>query len=401
MLTSITSWSQSSNDTGISSQLNASPNDVNQLLAFLQQEKYSLIPRTPLTPYLNQYEDHLKELKNKYGIDFGMNYIPLVEYSGAGNPHDNASGGNFELFGRFMPKNLQASKTTFGIKVDDTHSYTEITPGFFSSQINSIIRTTSGYIPYNLAITELWVEQSLIRNVLSYRLGKINISNVMNTYAFSSRRFYFLGNVFSSHPATAVPTDALGAVVGVSLSQHFYTSIGFIDAEGRVNDSGFSTVFKGHYFTSVEVGYRDIIVNPQSDNYHVFLWHVDSRPELGRPSGDGVSILLQKNFKSRFIPFIELNWNKHEPAIFSKLFISGFGLEHPFHEEFGLLGLASGVAELAERKGVNQWIVEAFYRMQLTSYSQLTPDVELIQPLSSNNTRRTLAVFNLRYRVAI
>lgn len=401
MLTSIASWSQSSNDTGISSQLNASPNDVNQLLSFLQQEKYSLIRHTPLTPYLDQYEARIKELKNKYGIDFGMNYIPLVEYSGAGNPHDNASGENFEFFGRFMPKSLQSSKTTFAIKVDETQSYTEITPGAFSRQINTIIRTTSGYIPYNLAVTELWVEQSVIRNLVTYRLGKINISNVMNTYAFSSRRFYFLSNVFSSHPSTAVPTDSLGAVVGISLTQHLYTAVGLLDAEGRLNTSGFSTVFKGHYFTSVEVGYRDIIVNPQSDNYHVFLWHVDARPELARPSGEGLSIVLQKNFKSQFIPFIKLDWNKNNAALFNKLFISGFGLEHPFHEQFGLLGLATGFAELSERKGVNQWIVEAFYRMQLTRYSQLTPDMELIHPLPLNNTHGVVAVFNLRYRIAV
>lgn len=389
------------NDTSIAKELSASPNDINQLLSLLKQEKYSLIKRTVATPFFDQFQADVKKLKDKYGIDFGINYIPLLEYSEAGRPKDNASGANFEFFGRYMPQSWQRTKTIFAIKLDDNHEYSSIAPGNFSGQLNSTIKTTSGYVPYNLAVTELWIQQSIIPDVVAYRLGKIDLTSMMNSYAFDSRRFFFLSDVFSRHPATAVPAKSLGAVVGFALSKHLYSAVGIVNAEGTEITSGFSTVFKGHYFTSVELGYRDVITNPQSDNYHVFLWHVDSRPEQAKPGGQGISVVLQKNIQNRLIPFIKLDWSTGEAAAFNKLFITGVGLEHPFHGYFGLLGVAGGYAELAEQKGTNQWIVETFYRLQLTPHSQLTPDVELIKPVSAKGFHRIATVFNLRYNVSI
>lgn len=136
------------------------------------QEKYSLIKRTIATPFFDQFQADVKKLNDKYGIDFGMNYIPLLEYSEAGRPNDNASGANFEFFGRYMPQSWQRTKTIFAIKLDDNHEYSSIAPGNFSGQLNSTIKTTSDYVPYNLAVTELWIQQSIILDVVAYRLGK-------------------------------------------------------------------------------------------------------------------------------------------------------------------------------------------------------------------------------------
>lgn len=133
----------------------------------------------------------------------------------------------------------------------------------------------------------------------------------------------------------------------------------------------------------------------------MFLWHVDNRPELNKPGGQGISVVLQKNIHNRLIPFIKLDWSQGQAATFKKLFISGFGFEHPFSGEFGLVGFAAGYAELSAQNKANQWIAEAFYRVQLTPHSQLTPDVELIKPLASNGYHRIETVFNLRYRIAI
>lgn len=384
----------------ISNELNASPNDINQLLSTLEQENKSLIPNTPLTPYLQKFKTKKNKLHEDYGLNFGMSYTPLIEYSKLGQPHENASGGNYEFFGRYKPKSLQHSKTTFGIKLEDNHAYSTIPPGEFSGQINSAIKTVSGYIPFNLAVTELWLQQSLIPNKIAYRLGKIDLTSIMNSYAFDSRQFYYLSNVFTSHPATAVPSKALGGVLGVSLGPHLYSSIGAVDANGEETTSGFSTLHKGKFYTAVEMGYRDIITNPQSDNYHVFLWHVAAQPEKELLSDQGLSIVLQKNINSKFIPFIKGDWNRGHVTTFNKLIISGFGLQHPFLGSMGLWGLGAGWAELSEQQGVNQLIVETYYRLQLTPNSQLTPNLELIKALPVNQGQHLVTVFNLRYRFA-
>lgn len=384
----------------ISNELSSSPDDVTQLLSTLEKENNSLISKTPLSSLIKKIEKEKKRQKEKYGVNWGMNYIPLLEYSSSGYPHVNASGSAYQFFGSYKPKPFQQLKTTIGLKVEGNHRYSDISPGHFAEEINSAILTTSGYKPYPLAVTELWIQQSLIPNVLAYRLGKIDLTSIMNSYAFDSRQFYFLSNVFTKHPATAVPSKSPGAVLGIALGAHLYTALGAVGLDGEDTTSGFSSFDRGKFFTAIEIGYRDIIKNPQSDNYHVFFWHVPDQPEKQQLSDQGISVVLQKNLFNKFIPFVKLDWSKGRVATFNKLFITGFGLQHPFYGSIGLWGVGMGYAQLAE-DATNQAILESFYRVQLTPNSQLTPNIQFIKTLPINGHQPIATVWNLRYRIAV
>lgn len=383
----------------IANELSTSPDDVTQLLSTLKQDNKSLIEKTPVDQFLKQI-DKIKKLHKRYGLDWGMSYIPLLEHSSFSHNKENASGGAYQFFSNYRPQRFQASKTLFGLKIETNQRFTEISPGNFADELNSAILTVSGYRPYPPAITELWIQQSILPNIMAYRLGKIDLTSIMNSYAFDSRQFYFLSNVFSRHPATAVPTKALGAVLGIALGSHFYTALGTVDANGEDNAADFAVFRKGKLFTALELGYRDIITNPQSDNYHLFLWHVDAQPEKQQLSDQGLSVVLQKNLFNQFIPFVKLDWSKGRVATFNKLFITGFGLQHPFFGSIGLWGLGLGYAELAENQD-HQGILETFYRIQLTPHSQLTPNIQWIKTLPFNETTPIATVFNLRYRIAV
>lgn len=386
-------------DNPIANELSASPDDVIQLLSTLEQENNSIINKAPLTAVFKEIEK-IKQQQKKHGLNWGTNYIPLVEHSSSGYPRENASGGAYQFFGTYKPKKFQRNKTTLGLKLEKNDSYTDISPGNFAQEINSAILTVSGYKPYPLAVTELWFQQSIIPNTMAYRLGKIDLTSIMNSYAFDSRQFYFLSNVFTRHPATAVPSKSLGGVIGLALGTHLYTALGAVNANGEDTTADFAALHKGKFFTALEIGYRDIITNPQSDNYHLFLWHVPAQPEKQLLSDRGLSVVLQKNLFNKFIPFVKLDWSRGRVATFNKLFITGFGLQHPFYGSIGLWGLGLGYAELAENDE-QQAILETFYRVQLTPNSQLTPNVQLIKTLPVNGHQPIATVWNLRYRVAV
>lgn len=383
----------------ITNQLSASPDDVTQLLSTLEKEDRSLIVKTPFSSFLKKLE-HEKKAQEQYGVNWGMSYIPLMEHSASGHPKENASGAAYQFFGSYKPKLMQQFKTTLGLKLEDNHRYSDIAPGDFAQEIHSAILTVSSYRPYPVAVTELWLQQSPIPGVLAYRLGKIDVTTIMNSYAFDSRQFYFLNDAFSNHPATAVPTKALGGVLGIALGKHLYTAVGVVDANGQDTTSGFSLVHTGKLFTALEVGYREVITNPQSDNYHFFLWHVPAQPDTQQLSDQGLSLVLQKNLFNKFIPFIKLDWSKGRVATFNKLFITGFGLQHPFNGSTGLWGLGAGYVHVAQR-AVHQAILETFYRVQLTPNSQLTPNIQFIKTLPVHEHQPTATVYNLRYRIAI
>ena len=94
-----------------------------------------------------------------------------------------------------------------------------------------------------------------------------------------------------------------------------------------------------------------------------------------------------------------MDWSRGTVATFNKLFITGFGLQHPFYGSIGLWGFGIGYAELADN--THQGIVETYYRLQLTPNSQLTPNIQLIKTLPVNSQQPIVKVFNLRYRLAI
>jgi hypothetical protein len=389
-----------------------SPNDVNQMLSSLERENESLIPSTLLTPFFKQLEHDIEMNTKKTGLNFGVEYIPLTQHSHFGMPHENAGGAELEVFGRYHPMGHDVMDTTIGFKLEQENRIAKIPPGEFYQQLNSIIATTSGFEKLKAALTELWYEQVIIKDRLIMRAGKINITSVMNNYGFESRKFYFLSDVFTSYPATDEPRRSLGAIVAVKLMPHIYVSGAVGDANGEKETSGFNTIGKGQLFSAIELGYRHIISSPSSDNYHIFIWHTAARPQRGLPSESGYSLVLQKNFAFRFIPFTKFDRNQGKSQAFKQVWIGGFVYHYPFGEKVGLLGVGVGQAKLnkfeleAEPEelfqGGHQTIVEVFYRIQFSPYTQITPDVQLIKTITTEHRPSKWApVISLRVRTAV
>lgn len=386
-----------------------SPNDVNQMLSSLERENVSLIPKTLLTPFFKQFEHDIEINAKKTGLNFGIEYIPLAQHTNFGMPYENGGGGEVEVFGRYHPHGHEDMSSIVGFRVEQENRMATIPPGELYEQINSVILTASGLERLKASLTELWFEQVLIDDVLVARLGKVNITAVMNNYGFESRKFYFLSDVFTSYPVTDEPRRALGAIIGMKLARHLYVSGVFADANGEKTTSGFNTIGKGQMFTAIEFGYRDIISSPISDNYHIFIWHTAARPQRMLQSESGYSIVLQKNFADRFIPFTKFDNNTGKTQLMKQAWIGGFVYHYPFGEQVGLLGVGVGRAKLNKYEfgeeiysGGHQTIIEVFYRIQFSPYTQITPDVQLIKTLPTEHRPSKWApVLSLRMRTAI
>lgn len=386
------------NQSSAESALNSSPNDVSQLLSSLKEEKNSLITQTELTPLFNRLERTSKQFDQRTGINLGLDYIPLYEHAYQSIGRENASGGELQLFGKWSLFKERTNSPIMGFKIEEKHRYTQTYPGQLAEQFGSIIKTVSGYEHLDTAITELWFQSSVIQNKMAFRIGKIDLTSIMNSYAFDSRRFYFLSDVFSSAPAIDKPQKGLGAILGIKVMKHIYFTSGINDLNGTENSSGFNTLHRSEFIKAIEFGYRKYVISPQSDNYHVFLWHSDAQKIKGIPSDHGFSLVLQKNISNRFIPFIKMNFNSGRVEEIKQLYTSGFGYHYPFNEQYGLLGFAAGYAVLSDAQLSHQIILESFYRIQLTPHSQITPDIQMIYtPIPS----RWVPVMNLRFRTAV
>ncbi len=380
--------------------LATSSKDVNQLVSLSEQQRNSLIQNTPFDPFFTKIHQTINKLDETTGVKVGFDYVPLYQHARHSPVKENASGGEAQLFGRWKICKEAKQSPTIGFKVEQRHRFTELYPSQLASQFNSEIKTVSGYEQLEVSITELWLQSVLIDKFMALRAGKLDMTSIMNTYAFDSRQFHFLSDVFSSEPAVNRPSKGLGAMLALKLDSHVYMGAGIIDLNGELSTSGFNTLHLDQFTKAFEIGYREKILDPNSDNYHFFLWHSDAQDQFGRPSDHGWSIVLQKNFNEKFIPFFKTNLNTGRVKNIKELYLLGFGYQYPFGQKYSLFGLAAGKAvlsDLSEKDKGHQAIVESFYRIQLLPFTQLTSDVQLLR----NPTNDWTSVFNLRLRFAI
>ena len=81
-----------------------------------------------------------------------------------------------------------------------------------------------------------------------------------------------------------------------------------------------------------------------------------------------------------------------------RIFTAGFGLEDPFGNAGDMFGLGVGWADPDARSLRDEYVVEAFYRVQVTPTLQFTPDFQVVfQPSAS--TDDAVGVFSLRFRI--
>jgi porin len=380
--------------------LNISPNDINQLLQDLEEKRVALIEKTAFSPYFDYWNSVSQLVEEKTGVSIGFAYTALYQQAQYAFPKKHASGGDFDFFGRWMYLDRDVQQSLVGFRVEQRHNFAQIAPGDLHLFIGSVANTTQAFNTYDGALVELWWEQLLPKNRAGFRIGKIDITSVMNNYAFESQNFYFLNNVFTGHPGWAEPANGLGAAFGFGLTEHLYSGFGLVDANGSNTTSGFNTFGKGEYFTGFEFGYRTQIRSPDGDNFHVFLWHSDKRRDLNIPSDQGISMTLQKNIKDKYLPFFRIDTNKGRASEFKRLLISGIGISSLFGKAYGLLGAAIAYGVPTDHKHGDETIVELFYRIQLTPYSQLTPDIQLIKLKPIDAYSKWDCVASLRIRVA-
>ena len=76
----------------------------------------------------------------------------------------------------------------------------------------------------------------------------------------------------------------------------------------------------------------------------------------------------------------------------------GLGFEQPFGQNNDLIGFALGWGEPVNSNKSDQYMLETFYRIQLTSSMQVTPDFQVIFNPVDNPDENAIAVGGIRLR---
>ena len=381
--------------------LGNSPDDVDNQLAESDKRFDALFPVGPLEPLHKQWEDATRQLEQTLGLELGLNYTVLYQDADASLPGrpSEAAVGDIDLFGRWNLVNRDGPwPGALVFFTENRHRFTDIPPSALGAAIGSLWGTTNGFSRQDFALTQLYWEQGSREDQLVYRLGKMDPESIYDRARYVSANEAFLNQAFSTTLAMPVPTTGLGAALAISPFTNTYVVGGVHDANG--DKTSFGDIDKGELFAAIEFGVAPGHGKPGAGLYHVTLWHSDAREVADTPSGHGIALTLQQEFgpDGKIVPFFRYSYGDGGATPVRQAIATGLGFEEPFGQNNDLIGLGFSWGQPADTSLRDQYVLEAFYRFQVTPHTNLTPDLQVIFDPSENPAEETIVVGGMRLR---
>jgi len=378
-----------------------SPDSVDNQLNESDERVDSLFPIDPLQPLHRVWERVTRRLRETIGLDLGLNYTGLYQRASKALPDQQteAGGGDIDFFGRWDLHNRGGRWPGALVFFTETrHRYTKIPPSDLGGAIGSLWGTTDAFTTQDYALTELYWEQGSKEDQLIYRLGKTDPSSIYDRGRYVSANYAFLNQAFSTTLAMAVPGTGLAAAAVIYPIANTYILGGIHDANGTKTSIGH--IERGEFFTAVELGATPHYGKPGAGLYHVTLWHRDKRERADIPSGRGVAVTLQQELgpDGNIVPFARYSYGEGGATPIRQTFALGVGFEKPFGQNHDLIGLGFSWGQPTDRTLRDQYVFESFYRVVVTPYTHLTPDLQVIFNPSENPAEDRITVGSIRLR---
>ncbi len=384
------------------------PDSIPEQIQEAETIKRSIIKFDPFSRIIQPWRKLNSKLRESIRLEFSLSYTALYQVANKatqGEGKNRAAGGIWDFSGLWQVFAEKRRHTAYiGFRSSTRHKlFTDIPPSELGENIGSLWRTDGTYGVNNFFISQLWWEQHLFDNKLSFRVGKIDQSDYIDSFNFSSARLFFVNSAFSSNPTISYPGNGLGASAFYQPYEFFYILSSFGDANGDSSTFDFGTFFdEQEFFTGVEVGFLTNITSHGNGNYHIALWHSDPIKKEDVPSGKGLAITLQQQFRNEYNLFLRYSFTNGNVTDVKQLLSGGVGVYDPLNLgiDDNLFGLAFAWGEPEVNSLRSQYVIESFLRLQVFPSIQVTPDVQLIINPSEAPDEDIVAVLGMRFRIA-
>ena len=348
-------------------------------------------------------------LKENTGLAVGTSYSLLYQYASktvAGATSNDAASGVLEFFGHWNIFHSEERKNPgyLGFKIKWSHTiFSDIPPTQLDDQIGTLWQTTTTFNKQSISLDQIWWQQSFYDEKLVFRIGKVDQSNFVDFYMYSSAKRFFLNEAFSQNPTIPFPDTGFLGFIKIRPNDIFYilASLGDLNADG--DSLNIKSFFKDRdYFETLELNFSPLANKlGYGGNFHITFWHSDKIEDEDIPSSRGFNINLSKVFYEQYGAFIRYGYSDGKFTDVKQLFSTGFGVSHPFNRQGHFFGVAFAVGEPAQDTLRTQYVIETLYRVQLTPIAQLTPDIQFIINPPNNPEEDVLAVLGLRVVISL
>jgi porin len=379
----------------------AADNVLNNLSA-ARFDRASMTELDPFTWLRNEMQKLNTELDRAAKLRIGFAWTALYQHaSWTRTGDDDASSADFDFFGRWRP--LQTRKTLGYVIFHTQVRYRlgqDITPRELGEQIGSLWGTVNGFNTQSFNLRQLYWQQFLFNNELSYRVGKVDLGDIFNNNRLESDNHFFLNAAFSDNLTMAYPDNNFGFDVIWRPDRLVYFAVGAADASGDFNDEQDEKSLKdADWFTVAEVGLTPWLENLGGGHYRLTGWYTEADEVAGTSSASGVSLSCDQDLGPRMLAFLRYGYTDGDLTATEQILAGGLAFRRPFGKNDDLAGIAAAWGRPTDDRLGDQAVVEAFYRFQVTPAIEVTPDLQLIIDPSLAPEEDYVWVFGVRVRI--
>jgi porin len=212
----------------------------------------------------------------------------------------------------------------------------------------------------------------------------------------------FISAPLSTNPVDQLPEGGMGFGLDVKLSDQWTLQAHVGDARGDGHLKHLPRMFETGEVAAVAA---IMLENPFSEHgdglYKLSGYWIDETQagsSKARPSGWGLHLQVDQDFGDIGI-FAKFGLAEKRIGKADRYVVAGVVWNKPFGFGEDRLGFGFGWVHPARSNSDNEFVTEAFYRIQMTPFLQLTPDAQFIYNPSGRPNTNFEAVFTLRARL--
>jgi len=349
---------------------------------------------------LASFREGKKRLESRTGLTYGFdNHTQYLGTDSDRSPSDAASNvvrlyGTWTAMGRGTP-----GDGALVFKIEDRSAIAgKISTQALGPSLGYAGVFSSTYSDAGLVLTNLYWRQHFAGGRGGFVIGQVDSYDYVNVNSLASPWTAFTNLAFEQQPAFAGPPQGLGAAVRWRLNDNWQVLGGFADANGDPSEP-----FKkaGDFFDTHET-FKHIAIgwNPNwGDRYDRSLqftfWQVDARDEAGVEGGHGVAFAASGH-TGQWRPFVRVAYAKDAGTPLDRTISVGTGYDARGGRDLAGLGVSWGRAPDNSR---DQYTLEAFYRLDITGFLQLTPQIQYVVDPANDPATDDILVVGARLRV--
>ena len=356
-------------------------------------------------PIFDGYFDWKRQVKDDYGVSFGLYYYFLMQQASDSLPErdDDAFGNIFRFLGSWTAwqkdnGNLGRIEWRFESR---SNMFDFQAPGSLGSA-TGIAALPPGFAyseSFDIDLAVLNWTQGFANGRAGYAVGRLAFDAYLDAFPFQTFSRGFLNRSFVLNPT--LPTTGIGALGGVvrgMVTDNISLGAQIHDANAASGEFDFDTVGEGEWLKAIDVGWTPSFGQRKTHVVQFTYWDKDARSVAGVSRGSGWAVSAAWKLNDKYFPFVRFGDSDGGGGVAAEqAFSAGVEISLPRGEAWTIGAGWAKPSEDTFGPGLDdETVLETSYKFQLTRELSLLADGQVIFNPANNPGKSSIWVIGVR-----